>query len=109
MEIKKRLDYPLWKTPFFFIKIIIITIKLFKTGIFTLLIENQLFNSRIQLILKILNFFFTKKDKSEIGQRLLECLATLGPGYIKFGQALSTRPDLVGKDTCDFLKTLQDN
>ncbi len=32
----------------------------------------------------------------------------MGPGYIKFGQALSTRPDILGKKTCDELKILQD-
>ena len=31
----------------------------------------------------------------------------MGPGYIKFGQALSTRPDILGKKTCDELKILQ--
>tara|TARA_A100001015_G_scaffold115574_1_gene128337 strand:- start:555 stop:1775 length:1221 start_codon:yes stop_codon:yes gene_type:complete len=33
----------------------------------------------------------------------------LGPGYIKFGQALSTRPDLVDKKICKHLRKLQDN
>ena len=53
-----------------------------------------------------------KKDylfQEEIGKRLLSCLIDLGPGYIKFGQALSTRPDLVDKRTCQYLKKLQDD
>ncbi len=109
MQIKKRLQYPLWKTPYFFIKTIIIILKLLRTGILIFLIENKFFNNKLRLTLKFLNFFFSKRNNEEIGKRLLDCLIHLGPGYIKFGQALSTRPDLVGKDICDFLKILQDN
>ena len=35
-------------------------------------------------------------------------LAALGPAYIKFGQILSTRPDIVGEDLAEQLKYLQD-
>ena len=35
-------------------------------------------------------------------------LTTLGPAYIKFGQILSTRPDLVGNDLALQLRVLQD-
>ena len=35
-------------------------------------------------------------------------LSALGPAYIKFGQILSTRPDLVGDDLADQLRVLQD-
>lgn len=35
-------------------------------------------------------------------------LTALGPAYIKFGQILSTRPDVVGQDLADQLKVLQD-
>lgn len=109
MQIKQRLLYPTWKIPYFFIKSLIIFFKVLKTGILGSFIENKLFNHRLELILKFLNFAFAKKNNNEIGKKLLNCLISLGPGYIKFGQALSTRPDLVGKKTCDHLKTLQDN
>lgn len=35
-------------------------------------------------------------------------LTALGPAYIKFGQVLSTRPDIVGDDLAEQLKYLQD-
>ncbi|SEL28777.1 2-octaprenylphenol hydroxylase [Roseivivax marinus] len=35
-------------------------------------------------------------------------LSALGPAYIKFGQILSTRPDLVGNDLANQLRVLQD-
>ena len=40
---------------------------------------------------------------------LLKSLVSLGPGFIKIGQALSTRPDLIGVETCEYLKKLQDD
>ena len=35
-------------------------------------------------------------------------LTALGPAYIKFGQVLSTRPDVVGEEMADQLRVLQD-
>ena len=35
-------------------------------------------------------------------------LTALGPAYIKFGQVLSTRPDVVGQELADQLRVLQD-
>src|ERR1700744_49283 len=42
------------------------------------------------------------------GQRLAAALQRLGPTYIKFGQALSTRPDLVGEEVAADLSELHD-
>jgi predicted unusual protein kinase regulating ubiquinone biosynthesis (AarF/ABC1/UbiB family) len=44
-----------------------------------------------------------------LGQRILTTLTQLGPCFIKVGQALSTRPDLVRRDWLDQLTQLQDN
>ena len=109
MKIKRKLKYPPWKILYFLVKSPIIFIKIIRTGILTLLIKNKYFNKQIELVLIILNFFFGNKDQKEIGKRLCDSLIDLGPGYIKFGQALSTRPDILGKNTCDELKKLQDN
>ena len=39
---------------------------------------------------------------------ITRALTALGPAYIKFGQILSTRPDIVGEDLAMQLKYLQD-
>ena len=43
------------------------------------------------------------------GRRLREALEKLGPVFIKFGQMLSTRPDLIPDDIATELTRLQDN
>ncbi len=40
---------------------------------------------------------------------IVRALIALGPAYIKFGQLLSTRPDIVGNDLANELKVLQDS
>jgi ubiquinone biosynthesis protein len=50
---------------------------------------------------------FKSKDKPR-GQRLREALEALGPIFVKFGQVLSTRRDLVPLDIADELAKLQD-
>ena len=48
-------------------------------------------------------------DSMSRGQRLRLALETLGPIFIKFGQLLSTRRDMVPEDIADELAGLQDN
>jgi ubiquinone biosynthesis protein len=43
------------------------------------------------------------------GKRLVAALTSLGPTFIKFGQWLSTRPDLIGQDVAADLSDLQDH
>jgi ubiquinone biosynthesis protein len=42
------------------------------------------------------------------GQRLTASLQNLGPAFIKLGQSLSVRPDIVGDEIADELRNLQD-
>ena len=67
--------------------------------------------------LKVLGRFFSiilypiglfTKSNLNFGQRLAGLFQSLGPIYIKFGQTLSTRPDLIGTEVADSLKYLQD-
>ncbi len=48
------------------------------------------------------------KDQDRPGQRLAAALEALGPTFIKLGQALSTRSDLVGEQVAADLSELQD-
>jgi predicted unusual protein kinase regulating ubiquinone biosynthesis (AarF/ABC1/UbiB family) len=49
------------------------------------------------------------KVQQRLGQQIFSTLTGLGPCFIKVGQALSTRPDLVRRDWLDQLTQLQDN
>lgn len=40
---------------------------------------------------------------------MLRAITALGPAYIKFGQLMSTRPDVVGPDMANELRVLQDS
>ncbi|MFN4088756.1 MAG: AarF/UbiB family protein, partial [Alphaproteobacteria bacterium] len=42
------------------------------------------------------------------GERLADAFQELGPTFVKLGQALSTRPDLLGADVAEDLSRLQD-
>ncbi len=46
---------------------------------------------------------------SPVGQRLVQVCAELGPTFIKLGQMLSTRPDVVPADVLEELRSLQDD
>lgn len=52
--------------------------------------------------------FFGRANGSR-GERLRKALEELGPIFVKFGQLLSTRPDLVPEDISVELSSLQDN
>jgi ubiquinone biosynthesis protein len=46
---------------------------------------------------------------AERGRRISEALNRLGPSYIKLGQFLATRPDIVGVEMADALSSLKDD
>ena len=59
--------------------------------------------------LRIVQTIFRAKKKGGVGERLTQALKELGPTFIKFGQALSTRSDLLGDETTQHLSTLRDD
>ena len=50
-----------------------------------------------------------KRPDRRRGERLAAALQELGPTFVKFGQALSTRADLLGEEVADDLADLQDH
>ena len=46
---------------------------------------------------------------AERGRRISDALNRLGPSYIKLGQFLATRPDIVGSEMADALSALKDD
>jgi len=66
----------------------------------------------IKILFKILSFSFSPKDKIDInkdeGERLSSSLESMGTTFIKLGQFLATRPDIIGEELSKKLENLQD-
>jgi ubiquinone biosynthesis protein len=50
----------------------------------------------------------SRRQAGTPGERLARALESLGPAYVKTGQVLATRPDIVGSDVAAALEDLQD-
>ena len=66
----------------------------------------------IKILFKILSFSFTPKKnidtKKDEGERLSSSLESMGTTFIKLGQFLATRPDIIGDELSKKLENLQD-
>lgn len=62
-------------------------------------------------ILAVLVFtgVFSRVEAYERGKRMAKAFQILGPSFMKFGQALSVRPDIVGMEVAEALESLQDD
>jgi ubiquinone biosynthesis protein len=58
--------------------------------------------------LLLLSRLLARKSDADGGERLASALARLGPSFVKFGQFLATRPDIVGMRLARDLERLQD-
>ena len=56
----------------------------------------------IKILFKILSFSFSSKEnvdlKKDEGERLSSSLESMGTTFIKLGQFLATRPDIIGEE-----------
>jgi len=69
------------------------------------------YDAQLPPSLKVARFFFggRKRDREgPPGVRLALALESLGPAYIKLGQVLATRPDVIGAEIATALESLQD-
>ena len=66
----------------------------------------------IKILFKILSFSFSQKKQIDInkdeGERLSSSLESMGTTFIKLGQFLATRPDIIGEELSTKLENLQD-
>ena len=68
-----------------------------RKGLLSKISKSSLIPQRTLFFINILNFFVGKEvPDSEIGSAIVETLKTLGPAFVKLGQALATRPDIIG-------------
>ena len=66
----------------------------------------------VKILFYILAFSFSKTSKNNInsteGERLSKSLQSMGTTFIKLGQFLATRPDIIGEELSKQLESLQD-
>ena len=66
----------------------------------------------IKILFKLLSFSFSKKKQTNIskneGEKLSQSLESMGTTFIKLGQFLATRPDIIGEQLSKELENLQD-
>ena len=66
----------------------------------------------VKILFKALSFSFTSKTKMHMdkdeGERLSSSLESMGTTFIKLGQFLATRPDIIGEELSKKLENLQD-
>ena len=66
----------------------------------------------VKVLFKILSFSFVKNKSINIandeGERLSSSLESMGTTFIKLGQFLATRPDIIGDELSKKLENLQD-
>ena len=66
----------------------------------------------VKILFRILSFSFTAKEQTNIskdeGERLSSSLESMGTTFIKLGQFLATRPDIIGDELSKKLENLQD-
>ena len=66
----------------------------------------------VTILFQLLSISFSKKEESNLkkdeGERLSDSLESLGTTFIKLGQFLATRPDIIGEELSKKLENLQD-
>jgi len=94
---------------FFLLKII----KIFKAhDILRLIGQNMKYKIVFTIITQLLSIGISKNKEiinDSDGVRVAKALNELGPSFVKLGQLISTRPDIVGNTIADDLSILRDS
>ena len=94
-----------YEYPIIVSRLIFVTYILVRNGLLTEIEKLNLINKKYKKFFLILKFIFEKK---KIDSEFLNNLGDIGPGFVKLGQALSTRPDIFGLNITNRLILLQD-
>jgi len=89
------------------LRLLTISWVLFKHGMDDLLLASHLFRP-LRFLRIFIPWLWIKRNPANRGIRIRKSLEELGPIYVKFGQILSTRRDLLPDDIADELAKLQD-
>ena len=90
-----------------FVRLLRINFVLMRHGLDDIVFATHLFRPfRFLIYLNPINWFLRKRETRAV--RVRRSLEDLGPVFIKFGQMLSTRRDLLPDDVADELERLQD-
>ena len=90
------------------LRLLQINVVLARNGLDQLIVSIRLF-SPLRFFIYLNPWYWTRKEKLSRGAALRKTLEELGPIFIKFGQALSTRSDVLPADLTKELRELQDN
>lgn len=91
-----------------FVRMLRINWVLMKHGLDDIIFTTHLFRP-FRLVIYIFPWNWFRRKRKPRAVRMREALEDLGPIFIKFGQMLSTRRDLLADDIADELERLQDN
>ena len=86
--------------------------KLAQSGILDIFSKFHEVPKSIRLLFYLLSFSLKKRDETDFNidekEKLSNSLQSMGTTFIKLGQFLATRPDIIGEDLSKQLETLQD-
>jgi ubiquinone biosynthesis protein len=86
--------------------------KLAQSGILDIFSKFHEVPRSIRLLFYLLSFSLKKRDETDFSidekEKLSNSLQSMGTTFIKLGQFLATRPDIIGEDLSKQLETLQD-
>lgn len=90
-----------------FIRMLHINMVLMRHGLDEIIFATHLFRP-FRFLMYLLPWNWFRRKRAPRGERIRRALEDLGPIFIKFGQMLSTRRDLLADDIADDLQRLQD-